>query len=82
MLQTQVLEVLAPWGWSRHLKVQRTDGRDGITWDELQKIKDECLGPEATAVEFYPPADGVVNELNMRHLWEVPNEMVPMRPQT
>ena len=60
--------------------MQRTDGGDGITWDELQQIKDECLGPDATAVEFYPPTTGVVNELNMRHLWEVPSEMLPMRP--
>lgn len=78
--QTQVLEVTAPWGWSRHLKVQRVDGGDGITWDELQRIKDERLGPEATAVEFYPPAHRVVDELNMRHLWEVPQDLLPMKP--
>ena len=54
--QVQVLEVQAPWGWSRHLKVHRTDGKDGITWDDLQKIKDEYFGPEVAAVEFYPPA--------------------------
>jgi hypothetical protein len=76
--QVQVLEVQAPWGWSRHLKVQRTDGRDGITWDDLQKIKDEYLGTDVAAVEFYPPATRVVNELNMRHLYEVPVEWLPM----
>ena len=72
MFQVQVLEIMAPWGWCRHLKVQRTDGKDGITWDQLQQIKDEYLGPDVAAVEFYPPATNVVNELNMRHLWEVP----------
>ncbi len=72
--QVQVLETQAPWGWSRHLKVQRTDGKDGITWDELQKIKDEYFGPEVAAVEFYPPSHRVVNEVNMRHLYEVPDE--------
>jgi len=77
-LQVQVLEVNAPWGWCRHLKVQRTDGKDGVTWDQLQQIKDEYLGPEAAAVEFYPPATNVVNELNMRHLWEVPEDWLPM----
>ncbi len=60
--------------------MQRTDGRDGITWDELQQIKDKYLGPDASAVEFYPAATSVVNELNMRHLWEVPSEMLPMKP--
>ncbi len=78
--QTQVLEVRAPWGWTRHLKVQRTDGGDGITWDELQQLKDERLGTDATAVEFYPPAQSVVDELNMRHLWEVPQDLLPMKP--
>ena len=78
MFQVQVLEVNAPWGLCRHLKVQRTDGKDGITWDQLQQIKDEHLGPEVAAVEFYPPATNVVNELNMRHLWEVPERWLPL----
>jgi hypothetical protein len=30
------------------------------------------LGPEVLCVEVYPPAADVVNERNMRHLWEVP----------
>ncbi len=76
--QVQVLEVKAPWRWCRHLKVQRTDGRDGITWDQLQQIKDERLGPEVAAVEFFPPAAHVVDELNMRHLWEVPEDWLPL----
>lgn len=79
MFHVQVLEVHAAWGWSRHLKVQRTNGKGGITWDELQRIKDEYLGPDVAAVEFYPPARAVVNELNMRHLWEVPEDWLPMR---
>ena len=65
-MQIQVLETKAPWGWCRHVKVQRVDGNDGITWDELQQIKDEYLGPEVTTVEFFPPATNVVNELNAR----------------
>ena len=78
MFQVQVLEVKAPWGWCHHLKAQRTDETDGITWDQLQQIKDEYLGPDVAAVEFYPPAKTVVNELNMRHLWEVPDEWLPL----
>ena len=62
-----------------HLKAQCADGKDGITWDQLQQIKDEHLEPEVAAVEFYPPATNVVDELNMRHLWEVPEEWLPMR---
>lgn len=73
----QVLEVIAPWGFTRHMKVQRTDGQDGISWDQLQSLKDLYLGPDVLAVEIYPPACELVNELNMRHLWEVPAGILP-----
>lgn len=72
-LTCQVLETQVPgWGWVRHLRVQRNDGNDGITWDELQAVKDEFLGADCQAVEIYPQADELVNETNLRHLWEVP----------
>lgn len=65
------------WGPTRHLAVERRDGRDGIPWDDLQALKDEYLGPEVCAVEFYPAVGDVVNERNRRHLWEVSDFMVP-----
>jgi hypothetical protein len=74
----QVLETNAPWGPARHMTVERVDGRDGIPWDVLQQLKDEYLGPDACAVEFYPPAGQVVNEINRRHLWEVPADWPPL----
>ncbi|RWC58965.1 MAG: hypothetical protein EOS56_18500 [Mesorhizobium sp.] len=40
-----------------------------INWDTLQAIKDLTWGPEAVAIEVYPPADRVVNNVHMRHLW-------------
>ena len=40
-----------------------------ITWDELQDIKNEICGEECAAIEVYPPADRVVNNIAMRHLW-------------
>jgi hypothetical protein len=43
--------------------------RDGITWEELQQIKNSTGWNTSTAVEVYPPADQVVNVANMRHLW-------------
>ena len=47
----------------------RTDWRDGITWDELQRVKNETLGPDVWCVEVYPAQDDVVDVANMRHLW-------------
>jgi hypothetical protein len=56
------------------LSVLRTtlDGdrwQDGITWDELQAIKNELGYFSQTAVEVYPPMRDVVNVANLRHLW-------------
>lgn len=64
-------------GAIRHLRVWRDDRRDGIPWDHLQQIKDEVLGEDVFAIEVYPPSDRVINEVNMRHLWEIPGQYAP-----
>lgn len=43
--------------------------RDGITWDEMQRLKGECGFSRVCAVEVFPPDDLIVNDANMRHLW-------------
>lgn len=50
------------------------DGRflDGITWEELQRIKAECGYGDVEAVEVYPRDSDVVNVANQRHLWILP----------
>jgi hypothetical protein len=61
------------------LSINRTDvdrhgnWKDGITWDELQAIKNNLGFDRHTAVEIYPPADRTVNVANLRHLWIVPS---------
>jgi hypothetical protein len=61
----------------RRISVNRTmiDDRgswlDGLTWDQLQMIKNEIGYGTAWAVEIFPPVDHVVNVANMRHLWIV-----------
>lgn len=42
---------------------------DGISWEELQRIKNECGYSAFDAVEVFPAAADVVNVANMRHLW-------------
>ena len=61
-----------PWGMTNHLRVWRSNGKDKIPWDVLQQIKDDVLGEDATAIEVYPPTAELVDETNMRHLWECP----------
>lgn len=41
----------------------------GITWDQLQRLKCEAGYGGLDAVEVYPSDDKVVNVSNMRHLW-------------
>jgi hypothetical protein len=73
----QVTEELTPLGWVRHLRVKRRDGKDGIPWDVLQAIKDELLGEDVTAVEFYPARYDLVNQVNMRHLYTIEPGWLP-----
>lgn len=46
--------------------------KQGISWDELQHIKNAIGYADRTAVEVYPPASRVVNVANMRHLFLLP----------
>lgn len=42
---------------------------DGLTWDELQWIKNAVGFADKCAIEFFPPKDYVVDVANMRHLF-------------
>lgn len=41
----------------------------GISWEELQRIKREVGFGEYDAVEIFPADKDIVNVANMRHLW-------------
>lgn len=43
--------------------------RDGLTWDELQKIKHDIGFGDWFGVEVYPWDEDVINVSNMRHIW-------------
>ena len=64
------------------LTVQRTklraDGysEEGITWDDLMRLKREAGFGEQWAVECYPPDAEVVDVASMRHLWLLSDEPV------
>lgn len=59
------------------LTIQRSaindDGgwKDGIAWDDIQRIKAECGYGDQCAIELYPPDRLVVNVANLRHIWIV-----------
>jgi len=43
--------------------------KDGITWDQLQSIKNSLGYENHWLVECYPPEDLLINVANMRHLY-------------
>ena len=52
------------------LRIYRHDGkRIRDHWSELQKIKNELIGPEHQGVEFYPPESLLQDGENSFHLW-------------
>lgn len=43
--------------------------RDGLTWDDLMRLKAEAGFGDCWAVECYPPTAEVINVANIRHLF-------------
>ena len=39
------------------------------TFHEMQRIKNDLAGQDATAIEVYPPQHQMVDEADMFHLW-------------
>jgi len=54
------------------LVVRRIDGGMSFPWRDLQRIKDELVGAERVAVQVHPPANEVVDQANLAHLWVYP----------
>lgn len=45
------------------------------SWWEAQRIKNDICGPDATAIEVYPPQSEVVDGADMYHLWVLPQRL-------
>lgn len=68
------LVMLFSYEASERLSVCRTSltgdrWEDGISWEDLQRLKNEAGFGTHCAVELFPPDREVVNVANMRHLW-------------
>ena len=60
------------WGYVTRLAVARHDKHPLRSWADLQRIKNEIVGPERVAVEVFPPESELVDEMNAYHLWVLP----------
>jgi hypothetical protein len=52
-----------------HLSVKRFDEQPIHSWQVLQSIKNELVGPEREAVELFPSESRLVDTANIYHLW-------------
>ena len=60
---------LGPMDW---LSIKRLDKAPIHDWRDLQRIKNELLGPEREAVELYPAESRLMDTSNQYHLWALP----------
>lgn len=56
-------------------KTNENDARHD--WREMQRIKNELVGPEYEAVEIYPAESRVVDMANQFHLWVFLDSQIP-----
>lgn len=52
-----------------HLSIKRLDQKPARDWRDLQRIKNELLGPGCEAVELFPSEERLVDLANQTHLW-------------
>jgi hypothetical protein len=60
-----------------HLSIKRNDKAPIHDWRDLQRIKNELVGPDAEAVELYPAEERLVDTANQYHLWCFPGFRFP-----
>lgn len=61
-------------GHAVHMAVSSLSG-ERPSWHEMQRIKDELAGNDATAVEVYPPKSEIVDGADMFHIWVLPERL-------
>lgn len=62
----------APLGDCIWLSFKTRDKSARHDWREIQRIKNEIVGPHVEAVELYPDEDRLVDTSNQYHLWCFP----------
>jgi len=58
-----------PFGRILWLSIKRRDKRSMHDWRDIQRIKNELIGPEFEAVEIYPAESRLHDTANQYHLW-------------
>jgi hypothetical protein len=69
----QISDEATDWGLVVHLWLRRHDGEMVRSWADMQRIKNELVGPERVAVEVFPPVSQLIDNANIAHLWVMPD---------
>jgi len=64
------------YGHVNHLWIRHHTGVMPSSWSDLQRIKNEIIGPEYLALEVYPRMSELTDEANIAHLWVMPTDYV------
>lgn len=72
----------SPDGELIHLSIKRNDKSPVHDWRDLQRIKNEILGPEEEACELYPAESRMVDGANQYHLWSFKGQRAPFGYET
>lgn len=81
LITVRGLAPAAPFGRGVHLSIKRHDRGPVHDWRDLQRIKNEILGPDVEAVELYPAEVRKVDGANQYHLWAFPGYRFPFGQQ-
>lgn len=72
LYQVQIWRDVQPEGWPHEmiwLSIKRLDKASVHDWRDLQRIKNELVGPEHEAIEMYPAESRLVDTANQYHLF-------------
>lgn len=72
-VQLRLVEGPPPFHSVMWLSIRRTDRRPLHDWRDLQRIKNDLVGPEVEAVELYPAESRLVDTTNQYQLWAFVN---------
>jgi hypothetical protein len=66
-------EIETAWGPVGRLMVRQNDGEPVRSWADMQRIKNEFVSHEATAIQVFPPDAELHDAAPIYHLWILPD---------
>jgi len=75
--QVAVRAMETPSGLMVHLSIKRRDKLPIHDWRDIQRIKNELVGPEAEGMELYPAESRLCDSANQFHCWVFPEAVFP-----